>query len=48
VNGVGQLKAGVSIEQARADLLRIRKAMISEGHELNKITLPVLTPLRDR
>ena len=48
VNGVGRLKSGVSIEQARADLLRIHKAMISEGHKLNEITSPVLTPLRDR
>jgi putative ABC transport system permease protein len=45
--GVGRLKLGVSIEQARADLLRIHKAMISE-HKVNEITSPVLTPLRDR
>jgi putative ABC transport system permease protein len=47
VNGVGRLKPGVSIEQARADLLRIHKAMISE-HKVNEITSPILTPLRDR
>jgi putative ABC transport system permease protein len=47
VTGVGRLKPGVSIEQARADLLRIHKAMVPE-HNLNEITSPVLTPLRDR
>jgi predicted permease len=48
VNGVGRLKAGVSIEQARADLLRIHKAMIPDGRKVNEITSPVLMPLRDR
>jgi putative ABC transport system permease protein len=48
VNGVARIKPSVSIEQARADLLHIHKAMIAEGHELNEITSPVLTPLRDR
>jgi len=48
LSGVGRLKAGASIEQARADLLRIHKAMISEGRKVNEITSPVLTPLRDR
>ena len=47
LSGVGRLKPGVSIEQARADLLRIHKAMASE-HKVNEITSPVLTPLRDR
>jgi putative ABC transport system permease protein len=46
-NGVGRLKPGVSIEQARADLLRIHKAMIPQ-HKVNEITSPILTPLRDR
>ena len=48
VNGVGRLKAGASIEQACADLLRIHKAMISDGRKVNEITSPVLLPLRDR
>lgn len=48
VNGVGRLKPGVSIEQARADLLRIHKAMISSGRKVNEITSPVVMPLRDR
>lgn len=48
VNGVGRLKPGVSIEQARADLLRIHKAMILSGRKVNEITSPVVMPLRDR
>jgi len=48
VNGVGRLKDGVSIGQARADLLRIHKAMIAQGHKVNEITSPILVPLRDR
>jgi predicted permease len=48
LNGVGRLKPGVSIEQAQADLLRVHKAMISEGRKVNEITSPILTPLRDR
>lgn len=48
LSGVGRLKLGVSIEQARADLLRVHRAMISEGYEVNAITSPIVTPLRDR
>ncbi len=48
LNGVGRLKHGVSIEQARADLLRVHKAMIQSGQKVNEITSPILTPLRDR
>src|SRR5215472_5826895 len=48
LNGVGRLRPGVSIEQARADLVRVHKAMIAEGHKGNEITSPILTPLRDR
>jgi len=48
LNGVGRLKAGVSIEQAQADLLRIHRAMILSGRRVNEITSPVVTPLRDR
>ena len=48
LNGVGRLKHGVSVEQASADLLRVHKAMIKPGQEINKITSPVLTQLRDR
>jgi len=48
LSGVGRLRPGASLQQARADLLRIHKAMISDGHRLNEFTSPVLTPLRDR
>jgi putative ABC transport system permease protein len=48
VNGVGRLKPGVSIEQAEADLLQVHKGMVAQGHRVNEITSPVLTPLRER
>jgi predicted permease len=48
VSGVGRLKPGVSLEQARADLQRVHKAMISDGRKVNEITSPVVMPLRDR
>ena len=48
VNGVGRLKSGASIEQARTDLLRIHKALISSGRKVNEITSPIVMPLRDR
>jgi putative ABC transport system permease protein len=45
LSGIGRLKHGISIEQARADLLRVhRTAPLKE----NTITLPVVSPLRDR
>lgn len=47
VNGIGRLKAGVSLPQAQADLVRIHKAMIAQGHATNRITSPILTPLRE-
>jgi putative ABC transport system permease protein len=47
-SGIGRLKSGVSIEQARADLRRVHKAMIADGQKANEITSPILTPLRDR
>lgn len=47
-NGIGRLKPGVSIAQAQADLLRVHKAMISEGRTVNNITSPVIAPIRDR
>ena len=48
VNGIGRLRAGVTVEQAQADLLRIHKAMIAQGHATNQITSPIVTPLRER
>jgi putative ABC transport system permease protein len=48
LNGLGRLKPGVSLAQARTDLLRIHKAMISSGRRVNEITSPTVTPLRDR
>ena len=35
-------------DEASADLLRVHKAMIKPGQEENKLTSPILTPLRDR
>jgi putative ABC transport system permease protein len=48
LSGVGRLKSGVTVEQAQADLRRIHKAMIADGHRVNDITSPLVTPLRDR
>jgi predicted permease len=48
LNGLGRLKPGASLAQARSDLLRIHKAMISSGRRVNEITSPTVTPLRDR
>ena len=47
LNGVGRLKPGVTIDQARADLLRVHKAMIPT-RDVNGVTSPVLASLRDR
>ena len=48
LSGVGRLKRAVSIDQARADLLRVHRGMIPSGAKVNDITSPILTPLRDR
>ncbi len=48
LSGVGRLKPGVSLDQARADLLRVHRAEIQKGQKVNEITSPVLQPLRDR
>jgi len=45
LSGVGRLKHGVSIQQAQADLLRVHQVTPLNG---NKITSPVVAPLRDR
>jgi predicted permease len=45
--GVGRLAAGVTIEQAREELLAIHKGMVDE-FEVNEISFPTVTTLRDR
>ena len=45
LSGIGRLKRGVSITQARADLTRVHTTAHSYA---NKITSPTVTPLRDR
>ncbi len=45
LHGVGRLKHGVSIERARADLLRIHW---SQPRNADKVTSPIVGPLRDR
>lgn len=47
LSGIGRLKPGVSIEQAKADLDRIHKAMIPTRN-VNRITSPIIAPVRDR
>jgi predicted permease len=46
LSGVGRLKAGVTIEQARADLMRIHKAAIPT-RGVNQLTYPTAIPLRE-
>ena len=49
LSGVGRLKRGVSLDQARTDLVRVHKAMMQNGkNSVNSITSPTLMPLRDR
>ncbi len=48
LSGVGRLKQGVSMDQARTDLLRVHKTLIASGQSVNEITSPILTQLRDR
>jgi putative ABC transport system permease protein len=47
LKGVGRLKPGVSLEQARADLLNVHRGM-AEEHPVNEITSPVVNSVRDR
>ena len=47
LSGVGRLKPGVTLEQARADLLNIHRGMAGE-REVNETTSPVLQPVRNR
>lgn len=47
LNAIGRMRDGVTIEQARADLMRVHKGMIPE-FEVNEISSPVIDSLRDR
>jgi predicted permease len=47
LSGIGRLRVGVTVEQAREDLTRVHKAMIPE-FEVNEISSPVVHSLRDR
>jgi putative ABC transport system permease protein len=47
LSGIGRLKHGVTIEQARADLMRVHKALIPT-RDVNQITSPVMAPIRER
>jgi putative ABC transport system permease protein len=49
LNGIGRLKPGVTIQQAKADLLRVHQAANADGkHPINKVTSPTIQPLRER
>ncbi len=49
LDGIGRLKRGVSIDQGKADLMRVHKGMIqSVKAEVNALTFPTVIPLRDR
>jgi predicted permease len=45
--GVGRLKRGVTMNQARADLMRVHKSYV-KSQPVNEDTSPILQPLRDR
>jgi predicted permease len=47
LDGIGRLKPGVTIEQAREDLTRIHKNAIEE-RSVNEITSPVILPILER
>ncbi len=47
LSGIGRLAEGVSIEQAREDLIAVHKARIPEW-EVNEISSPVVHSLRER
>ncbi len=45
--GIGRLKEGVTVEQARDDLMRVHRGLIPQ-HSSNDITSPTVQPLRER
>ncbi len=47
LNAIGRIKEGVTVEQARDDLLRIHRSL-AQGHPSNEITAPTVSTLRQR
>src|SRR6185369_11751492 len=47
LSGIGRLKPGVTVEQARADLLRVHRSVLKERN-VNDVTSPVMISLRER
>jgi predicted permease len=47
LSGIGRMNPGVTIEQARADLERVHRAMIDE-RPVNEVTSPVVLPVLER
>ncbi len=47
LNGIGRLEPGVTLEQARADLMRVHKNAIEE-RSVNEVTSPVVLPVLQR
>ncbi len=48
LSGIGRLKPGVTIEQARAGLTRIHRGLVATGRGVNDITSPVVNGVRER
>lgn len=47
LNAIGRMRPGVTVEQARADLMSVHKGLIPQ-YEVNEISSPVIDSLRDR
>ncbi|RPJ37228.1 MAG: FtsX-like permease family protein, partial [Planctomycetaceae bacterium] len=47
LSAIGRMREGVTVEQARDDLLRIHRSL-AEGHPANEITSPTVCTLRQR
>jgi putative ABC transport system permease protein len=48
LNGIGRLKPGVTVQQARADLTRIHRGLVRTGRKENEITSPTVMLLNER
>jgi predicted permease len=49
LNGVGRLRRGISMEQGKADLMRIHSGMLQRYKvPFNEVPFPTVMPLRDR